>query len=251
MADVKWIKIAVNIFDNRKIRQIECLPDGDGMIAIWLKILCLAGNINDCGMIYLTKDIPYTEQTLSVEFNRPLTLIQMALKVFQQFGMIEVTDDFIRVSNWEKYQNIEGMEKIREQTRVRVAAYRERKALPEACNVTVTQCNATDKIKKEEEDKSIYTPSSRFKPPSIDDVQAYCKARNNKVDASQFVDFYSSKGWKVGSQSMKDWKACVRTWEKRGDKQGDKPVKRTHNHSTRNYTPEELSAIGRDLLEDV
>ena len=92
--------------------------------------------------------------------------------------------------------------------------------------------------------------SMRFAPPSIDDVQAYCKARNNKVDASQFVDFYSSKGWKVGNQPMKDWQAAVRTWEKREGKQVGKPAKRTHNHSTRNYTPEELSAIGRDLLED-
>jgi hypothetical protein len=93
---------------------------------------------------------------------------------------------------------------------------------------------------------SIISPA-KFKPPTVDEVRAYCKARNNKVDASQFVDFYSSKGWKVGNQPMKDWQAAVRTWEKRGDK----PVKRAHNHSTRNYTPEELSAIGRDLLEEV
>jgi hypothetical protein len=109
--------------------------------------------------------------------------------------------------------------------------------------------------KDKDKDKDIITPSiispAKFKPPTVDDVQAYCQERRNKVDAQTFVDFYTAKGWKVGSQSMKDWQAAVRTWEKRVDKQGDKPVKRAHNHSTRNYTPEELSAIGRDLLEEV
>ena len=214
MADVKWIKIAVNIFDNRKIRQIECLPDGDGVIAIWFKILCLAGTVNDCGMIYMTKDIPYTEQMLAVEFNRPIALIQMAMRVFQQFSMIEIVDEIIHVSNWERYQNIEAMERIRGQTRQRVAAHRERKALNEACNVTVTQCNATDKeedidkIKKE----SIYR---RFTPPTITEVSEYCKERNNTVDPQRFIDHYTSNGWMVGKVKMKDWKATVRNWEKK------------------------------------
>lgn len=250
MADVKWIKIAVNIFDNRKIRQIECLPDGDGMIAIWLKILCLAGTVNDCGMIYLTKDIPYTEQMLAVEFNRPLTLIQMAMKVFQQFGMIEIIEDIIHVSNWERYQNIEGMERIRAQTRQRVAACKERKRLTDgnvSGNVSVTHGNATDI--EEDIDIDIYTPSispSRFKPPTVDDVQAYCQERRNKVDAQTFVDFYTAKGWKVGSQSMKDWKACVRTWEKRDER---KPRGGRANHPMRTYT--DCNVGSPDLLGDV
>ena len=217
MADVKWIKIAVNIFDNRKIRQIECLPDGDGVIAIWFKILCLAGTVNDCGMIYMTKDIPYTEQMLAVEFKRPLALIQMAMRVFEQFGMIEVVDEIIHVSNWEKYQNIEAMERIRDQTRQRVAAHRERKALNEACNVTVTQCNATDK--EEDIDKSkkenIYR---RFTPPTITEVSDYCKERNNTVDPQRFIDHYTSNGWMVGKTKMKDWKAAVRNWERNNGK---------------------------------
>ena len=88
MADVKWIKLSTEIFDNRKIRQIECLPDGDGIIVVWVKLLCLAGNINDNGMVYFTKDIPYTDQMLAMQFNRPLPLIQLAMATFQKFGMI-------------------------------------------------------------------------------------------------------------------------------------------------------------------
>lgn len=129
MGDVKWIKIATDIFDNRKIRMIESMPDGDAIIVIWVKLLCLAGNINDKGFIYLTQEIPYTDQMLSVQFGKPLSTVQLALKTFKEFGMIEIVDDMLHISSWEKYQNVDGMEKIREQTRKRVADYRERKAL--------------------------------------------------------------------------------------------------------------------------
>lgn len=75
--------------------------------------------------------------------------------------------------------------------------------------------NKNDKnVKNDKECKEEGKPK-RFSPPTVDDVKAYCSERNNSVDAERFVDFYSSKGWKVGNQPMKDWKACVRTWEKR------------------------------------
>ena len=134
-------------------KQIEQLPDGDTLIVIWFKILCLAGNINDSGLVYFTPDIPYTEQMIASEFRRPLSTVQMALNVFNQYGMIELVDDIVHVSNWEKYQNVDGMEKIREQTRKRVENYRANKKLLASnvtSNVTVTQCNATD-IDKERE----------------------------------------------------------------------------------------------------
>ena len=56
---------------------------------------------------------------------------------------------------------------------------------------------------------------ARFTPPTVDEVEAYCRERSNTVDAEQFCDFYAAKGWRVGSQPMRDWKAAVRTWEKR------------------------------------
>ncbi len=172
MADVKWIKLATNVFDNRKIRQIEILPDGDSIIVIWMKLLCLAGNINDKGLVYFTAEIPYTEQMLSTQFSRPLTTVQLALKTFQQFGMIDVVDDMIHISSWEKYQNIEGMEKIREQTRQRVAKYREKKKLEQKSNVTlhVTQCNAIEEEREEDKNKS--------KSESVEDyIESHARAR--------------------------------------------------------------------------
>jgi predicted phage replisome organizer len=155
LAEVKWIKMATNIWDNRKIVQIESLPDGDTIIVIWLKLLCLAGTTNDSGMVYFTKEIPYTEQMLSTLFNRPLATIQFALKVFQEFEMISIIDDFLQISNWKKYQNIEGMDKIREQNRIRKQNQRERQKIMIEQDMSrdmsrdVTQQN---KIKNKKED---------------------------------------------------------------------------------------------------
>jgi len=56
--------------------------------------------------------------------------------------------------------------------------------------------------------------ASRFTPPTVEEVQAYCTERKNGIDAAHFVDFYTSRGWKYGNTAIKDWKACVRTWEK-------------------------------------
>ena len=69
----------------------------------------------------------------------------------------------------------------------------------------------------------------KFTPPTVDEVRAYCQERNNSVDPERFVDFYSAKGWKIGKDSMKDWKACVRTWEKRTGNVGANGVKLADN----------------------
>ena len=239
MGDIKWIKLATDIFDNRKIRQIESMPDGDALVVIWLKLLILAGDTNDNGLVYFTKEIPYTDQLLATYFNRPLSTIQFALRTFEEFGMIEIINNIILISNWEKYQSIEGMERVREQTRLRVAKHRAKQKLLEQndCNVTVTQGNAIDididkeiDIDKDIKEKDKKKTAKRFTPPTVEEVRAYCLERGNAVDPERFVDFYASKGWKVGNQGMKDWKACVRTWEKRSNKVGANGVKISENH---------------------
>ncbi|HBD64092.1 MAG TPA: replication protein, partial [Clostridiales bacterium] len=148
MAEVKWIKITTDMFDNRKIKQIRKLPEGDSLIAIWVQILCLAGQINDNGMVYFAKDIPYTEEMLSVEFDRPINLIRLALGTFERFRMIDVVDSILLVSNWEKYQSTDKLEKIREQNRLRQQKFKENQKLLSDSNVTVTlpitEGNVTD-----------------------------------------------------------------------------------------------------------
>lgn len=76
---------------------------------------------------------------------------------------------------------------------------------------------SVDKDKEEKDiDKSISTKkSSRFTPPTLDEVEQYCLERANGIDAQTFIDFYESKGWMIGKNKMKDWKAAVRTWERK------------------------------------
>jgi predicted phage replisome organizer len=158
LAEVKWIKLSVGMFEDEKIRLIEALPEADTILIIWVKLLAQAGKTNASGYIYLNERIPYTDEMLSTIFNRPITTVRLALKTFEQFGMIEVTDDhFISISNWDKHQNLDGLDKIRQQTKKRVAEHRQRKKemLPEQpCNVTETHGNATEEegdIDKEED----------------------------------------------------------------------------------------------------
>ena len=162
MAEVKWIKIVTDIFDNKKIKQIEKIPNGDTILVIWFKLIVLAGVTNDDGLVYITDEIPYNSETLSNEFNKPLNEIKIALDIFQKFKMIEIIDDFIRLKNWQQYQNVDGLEKIRSQTRLRVQKYRENQRLlleDKECNVTrnvtVTQSNAP-RIRIENKNKNIF-----------------------------------------------------------------------------------------------
>lgn len=147
MADVKWIKIATNMFDNRKIKMLETMPEGDTLIVIWFKLLSLAGTVNDNGLVYFTKDLPFTSQMLAAVFNRPQTTVDLALKTFTQFGMVEIVEDIIHVSNWEKYQNADGLDRIREQNRLRQQKRREKLRLEcKENNATVTECHVTDNV---------------------------------------------------------------------------------------------------------
>lgn len=171
MGDVKWIKLSVDMFNNRKIRQIEFMPEGTSVLLVWVKLLCLAGQCNDNGCIYLTKEIPYTEEMLSQQFNTPLTTIRLALSVFQQFDMIDIDSDVIHISNWNVYQNTEGLEKIREQNKIRQRKYRERKK--QALLVSRdTSRDITDqnKNKKEDIDKESHHTQGKVPCGSLGNV---------------------------------------------------------------------------------
>ena len=188
MSDIKWIKVMTDLFGNRKIKQIETLPDSDAIIVIWFKLLCLAGNVNDHGLIYFTKEIPYTEEMMATEFGKSINQIRLALQTFEKFEMIQIVDNILMISNWEKYQQLEGMEKVREQNRIRKQRQRERQrqALLECkeneCHVTVTESHATEREKEKEKDLSFSNKEKdkRKKQPKADalapDIQAIIDA---------------------------------------------------------------------------
>ena len=219
MADVKWIKITTDIFNDEKMMLIEYMPDSDSLIVIWFKLLALAGKTNNGGLVMISEKVPYTEEMLAVIFRRKQTVVKLALDTFESFGMIERVDNKILISNWEKHQNVKGLDTIREQRKLRQQKYRD--------NQKTLLLENKKEDKEEERDieghvtRNVTKPpskSKRFIKPTIDDIQKYCTERKNNIDANNFYDFYESKGWSVGTSRMKDWKAAVRTWENRNNK---------------------------------
>ena len=156
MALVKWVKITTDMFDNRKIKHLRRLPDGNSIVLIWVMLITMAGRCNANGMIFLTEDIPYTPKMLADELDFEENTVQLALDALERLNMITVNAGTFSITNWEEYQNVDGMERIKEQTRKRVAKHRESKRLEAGnvtCNVTVTPGNAIEEEREEDKEK--------------------------------------------------------------------------------------------------
>ena len=117
MAEVKWIKIVTDVFDDEKILMIESLPDADGMIVIWFKLLCLAGKQNNSG-VFMMGRLPYTDEMFATVFRRPINTVRLALKTFEDFGMIEIVNNTVTIPNWGKHQSLDAYEKKKERDRL-------------------------------------------------------------------------------------------------------------------------------------
>ena len=235
MADVKWIKITTDMFDNRKIKHLRRLPDGNNIVLIWVMLLTMAGRCNAGGMIFLTENIPYTPKMLADELGFEENTVKLAINALEQLNMIVSDNGVFSIAGWDEHQNVDGMEKVRELGKIRQAKFKERKKLLSGNvsgnvtdNVTVTLGNALD-IDEERDIRNTLVNKSvigekptHFIPPSVDEVRTYCTERGNGVDAERFVDYYTARGWLAGKSKMKDWKAAVRTWERndREDRHG-------------------------------
>lgn len=120
MADIKWIKLSVEMFDDEKIKLIRSMPEGNAIIVVWIQLLSLAGKTNDSGMIYIARHMAYSEEMLATIFNHPLNVIRLAIQTLQSFGLIEVNPEgVINISNWEKHQSTDKMARMKEQARIR------------------------------------------------------------------------------------------------------------------------------------
>lgn len=179
--DVKWIKITTDMFDNRKIRHLRRLPDGNNIVLIWVMLLTMAGRCNAGGMIFLMENIPYTPKMLADELDFEENTITLAINALEKFGM--VSTDPLMITNWEEYQNTEKMERIREQGRIRKQRQRALQSASRPCHAdvtrdvthNVTQCHAPEEDIEEDKDIEIYISeegaignSERGKPPAED-----------------------------------------------------------------------------------
>jgi predicted phage replisome organizer len=159
---------------NKKIKRIRALPEGNNIVLIWVFLLAQAGECNKSGALYLTDTIPFRTEDLAIEFDFEVSVIQLALITLERFSMIEIFEDIIYIKNWNEYQNIEGLEKIRQQTRLRVEKCRDKQKLLSGsvtCNATVTQGNATELELDKELDKDIKNNISSAEPTPYAQIQ--------------------------------------------------------------------------------
>jgi len=205
MADVKWIKIYTDMVSNKKIKRIRTLPEGNNIVLIWVFLLAQAGESNKGGALYLTDTIPFRIEDLAIEFDYEISVIQLALVTLERFSMIEVFEDIIYIKNWEEYQNIEGLDKIREQTRIRTIAYREKKKQLLLCDVTVTHGDATELELELELDidkeldidiegnvtNNVTETVTILKPNELLIIQVLEKVKNYPLDREKEIDMYS------------------------------------------------------------
>ena len=191
MADVKWIKITTDIFDDEKILLIESLPDPYAIITVWFKLLCLAGKQNNSGVFMMGK-IAYTDKMLATIFRMKEATVTMALNTFQQFGMIEIIDGVITIPNWGKHQNLDQLESKKEYMRGYMKEYREKqKALtagkPSCKTNSKTNVSQADK----EEEKEIEIEEEKEIKIEINHTAA-AAAVKQQIDYQQIVDLYNT-----------------------------------------------------------
>lgn len=153
MADVKWIKITTDIFDDEKILLIEGLPDSYAIITVWFKLLCLAGKQNNSG-VFMMGRIAFTDKMLATIFRMKESTVTMALQIFEQFGMVEIVDGVITIPNWGKHQNLDQLESKKEYMRTYMRDYREKqKALAAGEANDKTNCKTNSKANVSSLDK--------------------------------------------------------------------------------------------------
>ena len=149
MADLQWLKLSTNFFDNNKIKLLESENDGDTLIRIWIQLLTIAMKCNYQGKLSITEDKPMTIIEISKIMGKSKKKIEKTLNIFQELQMIVIEDEFYKIKNWSKYQSIDRLEEIRLQNCKRQQKYREKKRSEIGKNnVTVTKDNIEEEIKK-------------------------------------------------------------------------------------------------------
>lgn len=221
MAEVQWIKLKVGMFDGNSFKKIKRAKIGgvsyrDKLTAVWFELLDLAGKSNANGYLIDNNEIPYHSfEDIATMLDREEKEIELCMQFFINEKMVEIIDDIYCLTNFVRFQNQEGLDKIREQTRKRVAKCREKKLLSQ-CNVTsgVTEPlrNAIEVDKEQEKniDKDFFTTTTTDEPPMLTEVYLYFKdvVEDAINEAEKFHAYNANKGWSC----LPDWKATADLW---------------------------------------
>ena len=229
-----YLRLKDNFFDSDELKILESMKDGYLYSNILLK-LYLRSLKND-GKLVVNERIPYNAEMLASVTGHQVGTIKQALSMFKELGLIEVLENgaiymldiqnFIGKGSSEADRKREYRQRIEtDRTNVQTNLRQISEKSPPEIEIELEK---DIEIEKEihSSAKSTTTKRKRFEKPTLSQITQYCLERNNNVNAEQFYDYYESNGWKVGKNSMKDWKACVRTWERNGY---DRPIKKKNN----------------------
>ena len=221
-----YLRLKDNFFDGDELKILESMKDGYLYSNILLK-LYLRSLKND-GKLVVNDRIPYNAEMLASVTGHQVGTIKQALSMFKELGLIEILENgaiyMLDIQNFIGKGSTEA-DRQRLYDR-RISDERKQKKLTQSRNLEEILEKSTPEIEIElEKDieiekeihssaKSTTTKRKRFEKPTLSEIKEYCIERNNNVDAQHFYDYYESNGWKVGKNSMKDWKAAVRTWER-------------------------------------
>lgn len=217
------------MFDNRKIKHLRRLPDGNNIVLIWVMLLTMAGRCNAGGMIFLTENIPYTPKMLADELDFEENTVRLALDALERLGMVVTSNGCFTIAGWSEHQNIEGMDKIREQNRIRKQRQRAKAALPESRHVKSRDSHATDiDIDKELDKEEEELPKGNSKKPSKHKYGEYNnvlltddeldKLKNEYSDWEDRIERLSSYVASTG-KSYKSHYATIRNWARKDKEQ--------------------------------
>lgn len=182
-------------------------------------------------------------RSLSEETDLTIDEIRTALKHLQKTKEITTHTNrkytVFTVVNYEKYQTVTTLDTTVNPTDVTKPIPNYSQTIPN------NRRNKEGNIKKEDTNVS---EKKVFKPPTVDEVRAYCLERNNQIDAQSFVDFYTSKGWMIGKNRMKDWKAAVRTWERSRKNTPVSGKNKFNDFEQKEMSKEDFASLEEELL---
>ena len=214
-----WLKLHKDFFQRKEIKRLRKIAGGDTYTIIYLKML-LRSIMSD-GKLYFDGLEDDFASELALDLDEKEENVQITIQYLLKSGLLEMCSD-------EEYYLPDTKDSTGCETAAasRMRRCRAKKEQLERNNVTrMLQSGYGEKEKELEKDKEIEkeidssaksttTKRKRFEKPTLSQITQYCLERNNNVNAEQFYDYYESNGWKVGKNSMKDWKAAVRTWER-------------------------------------
>ena len=224
-----YLRLKDNFFDSDELKILESMKDGYLYSNILLK-LYLRSLKND-GKLVVNDRIPYNAEMLASVTGHQIGTVTQALSIFKDLGLIDVLENgaiymldiqnFIGKGSSEADRKREYRQRIEtDRTNVQTNLRQISEKSPPEIEIELEKDIEIEK-KIHSSAKSTTTKRKRFEKPTLSQITQYCLERNSNVNAEQFFDYYESNGWKVGKNSMKDWKACVRTWERNGY---DKPT---------------------------